>query len=99
MTAVFRALADDNRRDVLELLSDGELSAGAVADHFDLTRQAVSHHLRQLHEAGLVNERRDGTRRLYSVRLEGLAVVVRYVDRFWGARLEQLRDLVEDEVR
>lgn len=99
MTAVFRALADGNRRDVLELLSEGELTAGAVADHFDLTRQAVSHHLRQLHEAGLVNERRDGTRRLYSVRPEGLAIVVRYVDRFWGAKLEKLRDLVEDDAR
>ena len=95
MTAVFRALADERRREVLSLLSGSELAAGAVADHFDLTRQAVSHHLRALLDAGLVTERRDGQRRLYRARPEGLAVVLQYVDQFWGSKLEALRDAVE----
>ena len=92
---MFRALADDRRRDVLALLATDELAAGAVAEHFDLTRQAVSHHLQQLREAGLVTERRDGTRRLYRARPEGLTEVLRYVDRFWGGRLDRLRREIE----
>lgn len=95
MAAVFRALADDRRRDVLALLAGAELPAGAVAEHFDLTRQAVSHHLRALLDAGLVSERRDGRRRLYRVRPEGLAVVVDYVGQFWDTKLNALRDAVE----
>lgn len=93
--SVFRALADDRRREVLVRLADGELTAGAIAEGFDLTRQAVSHHLQQLREAGLVHERREGTRRLYRARPEGLAEVLEFADRFWGDRLGRLRHAVE----
>ena len=99
MPTVFDALADDRRREVLAVLADGELPAGAVAERFDLTRQAVSHHLQQLRAAGLVNERREGARRLYSVRPEGLAEVLAFVDRFWYSRLGRLRRAVEGELK
>ena len=94
-TSVFQALADDHRREVLAVLAGGELAAGEVAARFDLTRQAVSHHLGVLRAAGLVSERREGARRLYRVRPEGLAEVLAYVDRFWEGRLARLRAWIE----
>jgi DNA-binding transcriptional ArsR family regulator len=87
----FHALADDTRREVLAVLLDGERTAGEVAQHFDLTRQAVSHHLQRLREAGLVSERREGARRYYRARPEGLADVVAYVEKFWRGRLQALK--------
>src|SRR6266498_5436740 len=70
---VFEAVAQPKRREILRLLADGELSAGEVAARFAVTQPAISQHLKVLKQAGLIDERRDGTRRLYSVRPEGLA--------------------------
>ena len=95
MPSVFQVLADDTRRDVLGILADDELTAGQVGAHFDLTRQAVSHHLQRLREAGLVEERREGTRRYYRARPEGLAEVASFVDRCWRARLAALGRAVD----
>ena len=99
MSVAFQALADDTRRDVLELLLRRELTAGEVAAHFDVTRQAVSHHLQRLREAGLVDERREGTRRYYRARPEGLADVVAFVERFWQMRLRALKRSAEASAR
>src|SRR5256885_4572702 len=63
------------------------MAAGRIATHFDVTRQAVSQHLRVLHDAGLVSERRDGTRRIYRARPEGLAELRAFLDEFWSERL------------
>ncbi len=63
-----RALADPHRRTILRLVQHSELPAGQIAAHFDLTQQAVSLHLTVLKRAGLLAERREGTRRLYSLR-------------------------------
>ena len=93
--AVFRALADERRREVLRVVADRELSAGAIAARFPLTRQAVSHHLQALAEAGLVTERRDGRRRLYRARPEGLDELRQYLDGFWAAGLGSLKRAVE----
>lgn len=77
-----------------------ELPAGAIAAHFgDVTRPAVSQHLRTLREAGLVAERREGTRRLYRARPEGLAELREFLDGFWDERLEVLRREAELEER
>lgn len=95
MPTVFEALADDTRREVLSVLAARELTAGQVSDHFELTRQAVSHHLRRLREAGLVEERREGTRRYYRARPEGLSEVVTFVEGFWRDRLKALRRALE----
>jgi DNA-binding transcriptional ArsR family regulator len=97
--AALKAIAAPHRRTILRLVSEGELSAGEIAAHFDLTRPAVSQHLSVLREAGLVNERRNGTRRLYQARPDGLVELRRFLDELWGERLEALKREAEREER
>ena len=97
MEAALKALAAPRRRAILQLVRDGELSAGEIASHFDVTRPAVSQHLTLLKEAGLVDERRNGTRRLYRARPEGLAELRQFLEEFWDARLEALKREAERE--
>jgi len=97
MEAAMRALAEPRRRRILELVRDGELTAGEIASAFDVTRPAVSQHLTVLKHAGLLAERRDGTRRLYRARAEGLADVREFIETFWDGRLERLRLAAELE--
>jgi len=97
MDAALKAIAGPRRRQILTLVRDGELSAGEIAAHFDVTRPAVSQHLNVLKEAGLVSERRNGTRRLYRARPEGLADLKAFLDDFWGDRLEALKREAERE--
>ncbi len=73
MEAALRAIAEPRRREILRLVWSAELPAGEIARRFDVTRPAISQHLSVLKEAGLVTERRDGTRRLYRARPEGAA--------------------------
>jgi DNA-binding transcriptional ArsR family regulator len=97
MEAALKAIAGTRRRQILRLVRDGELSAGEIAAHFDVTRPAVSQHLSVLKEAGLVDERRNGTRRLYRARPEGLAELKAFLDELWGERLEALKREAERE--
>jgi DNA-binding transcriptional ArsR family regulator len=97
MEAALKAIAAPHRRQILTLVRDGELSAGEIAAHFDVTRPAVSQHLNVLKEAGLVSERRNGTRRLYRARPEGLLPVKQFLEEFWDPRLEALKREVERE--
>jgi DNA-binding transcriptional ArsR family regulator len=99
MEAALKAIAAPRRRRILSLVRDRELSAGEIAAHFDVTRPAVSQHLNVLKEAGLVNERRNGTKRLYSVRREGLIPLVTFLEGFWDDRLDALRREAESEER
>src|SRR5256712_6733587 len=99
MEAALKALAEPHRRRILTLIRNDELSAGEIASHFPLTRPAVSQHLTVLKEAGLVHERRNGTRRLYSVRPEGLTDVKAFLESFWDERLEALKREAEREER
>ena len=99
MEAALKAIAESNRRTILQLVSNDELSAGEIASHFDLTRPAVSQHLSVLKEAGLVSERRNGTRRLYRARPEGLVELRTFLDELWGERLEALKREAEREER
>jgi DNA-binding transcriptional ArsR family regulator len=97
---VFEAIAQPKRREILRLLaSGGELSAGDVASRFAVTQPAISQHLKVLKETGLVEERRDGTRRLYSVRAEGLADLHGFLADLLPGRLEQLKRVVEEDTR
>jgi DNA-binding transcriptional ArsR family regulator len=96
---VFDAIAQPTRREILRLLADGELSAGTVASRFAVTQPAISQHLKVLREAGLVRERRDGPRRLYSVRPEGLSDVQSFLANFFDERLMRLKDVAEAEER
>src|SRR5438067_3364821 len=91
MEAALRAIAAPRRRQILTLVRDGELTAGEITSHFDVTRPAVSQHLSVLKEAGLVSERRNGTRRLYRARPEGLVELKAFLEGFWDARLEALK--------
>jgi DNA-binding transcriptional ArsR family regulator len=99
MEAALKAIAAPRRREILGLVRDGELSAGEIAAHFDVTRPAVSQHLNVLKGAGLVSERRNGTKRLYRARPEGLAPVKAFLEEFWGDRLEALKREAEREER
>jgi DNA-binding transcriptional ArsR family regulator len=92
-----KAIAAPRRRQILTLVRDDELSAGEIASHFDVTRPAVSQHLNVLKEAGLVSERRNGTRRLYRARPEGLAELKDFLEEFWDARLDALKREAEKE--
>jgi len=94
---VARALAEPRRREILSLVRDEEMSAGEIASRFDVSRPAVSQHLGVLREAGLLGERREGARRIYRARPEGLAGLRDFLDRFWTERLERLRLAAELE--
>jgi DNA-binding transcriptional ArsR family regulator len=97
--AVAHAVAAPRRRAILRLVRDGELSAGEIAAHFDVTRPAVSQQLRVLKDAELLVERREGTRRLYRARPEGLAELRAFVEDFWDDGLERLKREAEAEQR
>ena len=87
------ALADPTRRRILELLVDGEVSAGELAGHFPVSRPAVSRHLRVLREAGLVSARVDGQRRVYAVDAAPLAELDAWLAPYrplWSQRLDAL---------
>lgn len=100
MQAVLEAVAEPRRREILRLVRTTELPAGAIAAHFaDVSRPAISFHLRVLREAGLVVERREGTRRLYRARPEGFAEVRAFLDGLWADRLDVLRVEAEAEER
>ena len=92
-----RAVAEPRRRAILRLVAREELAAGEIAAAFDVTRPAVSQHLTVLKQAGLLTERRDGTRRLYRARPEGLAHLRRLLDDIWAGALDTARRLVEAE--
>jgi DNA-binding transcriptional ArsR family regulator len=92
---VLRALADPSRREIIRLIQDTELPAGAIAENFTLTQQAVSQHLAVLKKAGLLEERRDGTRRLYRFHSEALTPVCDLLEEFWPDALQKLKRAVE----
>lgn len=93
------AIAEPRRRRILELVRDEELSAGDIAARFDVTRPAISQHLRVLKDAGLIAERREGTRRLYRLRPEGMRDVRAYLETFWATGLARLKLQAELEER
>jgi DNA-binding transcriptional ArsR family regulator len=86
-----RAIAEPRRREILSLVREDELSAGEIASRFDVTRPAISQHLTVLRDAGLLSERREGTRRLYRARPEGMTELREFLDDFWSDRLERLK--------
>lgn len=94
--AVAHALADGTRRGLLRLVRDHERPAGDLAAAFpQMSRPAVSQHLRVLNEAGLVSIRPDGNRRLYRARREGLTDVWQFIDDMWTDRLAELKQAAE----
>jgi DNA-binding transcriptional ArsR family regulator len=95
--AAFQALAEPRRREILRLLRDRPRSVGELTAHFDISQQAVSHHLQVLKEAGLVAVRPEAQRRLYLVRTQGLDSVREFLADFWPTKLDELKRTVEAE--
>jgi DNA-binding transcriptional ArsR family regulator len=92
---VLDALGDPTRRRVLELLRPGPRAVGELAADLPVSRPAVSQHLRVLKGAGLVTERREGTRHLYRIDPVGLAALRTYLETFWDDALIAFRDTAD----
>jgi DNA-binding transcriptional ArsR family regulator len=95
---VIALLADPTRRRIVELLAEGDLSAGEIAAHFEIARPGVSRHLRALREGGLVSVSRDGQRQIYRLEAAELMEIDRWlapIRAFWNSRL----DALDTEVR
>ena len=99
LDATLRALADGNRRAILDVVHDRPRAVGEIAAEMAMSQQAVSHHLGVLRGAGLVTETRDGTRHLFLVRADGFDVVRQFVEGFWPKRLAALKAAAEKEAR
>jgi len=95
MDEALRALADGTRRQILALVWRNELSAGQIADNFEVTRPAISQHLGVLRASRLVTVRRVGTRRLYRANRAAVAELRAYLEAFWDDRLARLRVAAE----
>ena len=99
MEEALRAIAEPRRQEILRLLGEQELASGEIATHFNVSRPAISQHLQVLKAAGLVTERRLGTRRLYQVRPEAIAEIKAFLDQFWSGALERLAEAAETAQR
>ncbi len=95
MDEALRAIAEPRRREILRLVWHEERSVGEIAEHFDITRPAISQHLRILETAGLVTLRRDGRRSIYRARREALRELRAYLTAFWDDELRALKTAAE----
>jgi DNA-binding transcriptional ArsR family regulator len=95
----FEVIGDPTRRRIIELLAEGEHSAGDLASQFDVSFSAVSQQLRILSEAGVVSTRREGRQRLYKIQADGLdpvaAWIAHYARRYWERKLRALGNVLE----
>src|SRR5256886_8905294 len=96
---VFEAVAQPKRREILRLLSGRELSAGEIASRFAVTQPAISQHLKVLKDVGLLSERREGTKRMLSVRAEGLVELHDFLAEVLPTGLARLKEVAEEEER
>jgi DNA-binding transcriptional ArsR family regulator len=92
----FGALADAHRRAIVEALAQGEHSVKEIADELPISRPAVSRHLRLLKQAGLVTDRPEGTRRIYSLQRDGVDAVHEYMRRVWGEAATRYKLVTEN---
>jgi DNA-binding transcriptional ArsR family regulator len=93
--AKLQALSNETRFEIVKLVRGREMAAGTIARRFKLTRPAVSQHIGVLREAGLLNERRVGSKRFYVVRTEGFDELGAFIERFWRPRLRRLKQAAE----
>ncbi len=97
--SAYAALAEPHRRQILDLLRDGERPVGELVKRLDLSQPGVSKHLKVLREAGLVVARTEGKQRVYALRPEPLAEVDQWLEpyrMFWSGRLDALEQHLED---
>jgi len=90
-----QALSNETRFKIVNLVREREMAAGTIARRFKLTRPAVSQHITVLREAGLLTERRLGSKRLYVVKREGFDELAEYLEGFWRPRLRRLKQSAE----
>ena len=90
-----KALGEPRRVEILRVLRAGPRAVGEIATEIDVTQQAASQHLAVLGKAGLVEARKEGTRRLYAIRPDGFAPIAAFVESFWAPRLEALKEEIE----
>ena len=95
LDVALRALADGNRRAILDVVRERPRAVGEIAGEVAMSQQAVSHHLGVLRGAGLLTETREGTRHLFMVRADGFDVVRQFVEGFWPERLAALKAAAE----
>ena len=95
----FAALGDPTRRAIFEQLATRPRSVGELARELPVSRPAVSQHLKVLREAGLVNDRAEGNRRIYHVDPDGVGAVRAYLDRFWNQALAGFKEAVETQTK
>ena len=96
MDIALKALAEPRRREILRLVWSSELPASLIAAHFsDVTRPAISQHLRVLKDANLLSERREGSRRLYRANRSEVAQLRTSLEQFWMSGLERLQDAAQ----
>ena len=94
-----RAIGEPRRREILRLVWDAERSSGEIAAHFDVTGPAVSQHLKVLRESGLVTERREGTRHLFSANHDALRELRDQLSWMWDDSLADLKTAAEQEAK
>jgi DNA-binding transcriptional ArsR family regulator len=92
----FDALGDPHRREILRLLGEGDKPVHALADALPISRPAVSRHLRLLRDSGLVEQRAEGTERIYSLAAEGASAVQAYLETVWGEAIARFRLVAEN---
>ena len=90
-----QALSNETRFKIVDLVREREMTAGGIARHFKLTRPGVSQHIGILRDAGLLDERRVGAKRLYVINGENFGELVDYVESFWHSRLRRLKHAAE----
>ena len=95
MELALKAIAEPRRQEILRLVWSQERPAGDIASHFDVSRPAISKHLRVLREAGLVEERRNGTQRLFAARTEAVLELRRFLESFWDEGLLAIKQAAE----
>jgi len=95
--SILRALVEPHRREILRLVRDEARSVNEITEHFSISQQAVSQHLKVLKDAGLVAVRQDGPRRLYEVRPDGLGSLEGFLAELWPASLQRLKDDIETD--
>lgn len=95
MEVALKAIAEPRRQEILRLVWSQERPAGEIATHFDVSRPAISKHLRVLRDAGLIEERRRGTQRLYRARPEPLLEMRRFLESFWDEGLLAIKQAAE----
>ena len=97
--AKLQALSNETRFKIVSLVREREMTAGTIARHFKLTRPGVSQHIGILRDAGLLEERRVGAKRLYAINGENFGELVEYAETFWRSRLRRLKHAAESMAR